>query len=506
MSHSRRDFLGSSLFAAGLWIMGGRHSHADHANPKPEWPSNPFLQGNFGPVHEEVAAEDFPVVGKIPSELDGMFVRNGPNPQFPPLGNYHWFDGDGMLHGVRIRDGKASYRNRYVRTEGWKEEKEAGKAVYYGLSDPPDLKRLAIGKQPFKNTANTALVWHNGKLLALWEGGPPHEIKVPSLDTVGLYQFGGKLKHAFTAHPKVDLRTGEMLCFGYNPVVKPYVLYSVVNAQGQIVRTTPIDTPKPVMMHDCAVTERHTLFLDLPETFDFSRIAKGEHPFAFEPANGARIGILPRHGEGKEIRWFDISVCFIFHTLNAYDEGDEVVLLACRYQDFPAAVGFFKTQATAKAAKADEILRSGKPILHRWRFNLKTGKSKEEALDDLVTEFPRINEGFMGRPTRYGYAAEEGGDMFGGLVKYDLAKGTRERHSHGQGRMGGEGVFVPRPDAKVEDEGWLVTYIHDAASGKSEMVIVDARDFTAAPVARVKLPARVPHGFHGTWIEGKELS
>jgi carotenoid cleavage dioxygenase len=274
MSHSRRDFLGSSLFAAGLWIMGGRHSHADATNPKPEWPKNPFLQGNFGPVHEEVTAEDLPVVGKIPSELDGMFVRNGPNPQFPPLGNYHWFDGDGMLHGVRIRDGKASYRNRYVRTDGWKEEKEASKAVYYGFLDPPDLKRLATGKPPFKNTANTALVWHNGKLLALWEGGPPHEIKVPSLDTIGPYQFGGKLKHAFTAHPKVDLTTREMLCFGYNPVAKPYVLYTVVNAQGQIVRTTPIDIPKPVMMHDCAVTQRHTLFLDLPEIFDFSQKRK----------------------------------------------------------------------------------------------------------------------------------------------------------------------------------------------------------------------------------------
>src|SRR5215212_4790103 len=234
--------------------------------------ANLFLQGNFSPVREEITADNLTVIGKLPPEMDGMFVRNGPNPQFPPIKNYHVFEGDGMLHGVHIREGRASYRNRYIRTPYWKAENAAGRALYGSFLDPPSvtallrlgrnwLKRLPL----MKNTANTALVYHDGRLLALWEGGEPHEIQVPGLDTVCPYTYSGGLKHQFTAHPKVDPATGEMLFFGYSPF-KPSVQYSVVNAQGQIISTTTIDVPRPVMMHDFAVTPRHTLFMDLPIT------------------------------------------------------------------------------------------------------------------------------------------------------------------------------------------------------------------------------------------------
>ncbi len=468
--------------------------------------SNPFLQGNFAPVREEVTADDLTVVGELPPELDGMFVRNGPNPQFPPIKNHHWFEGDGMLHGVRIRGGRASYRNRYIRTPYWKAENAAGRALYGSFLDPPGVKALlrmvrnGLKRLPLlKNTANTSLVCHDGRLLALWEGGEPHEIRVPDLDTVCPYTYGGRLKHQFTAHPKVDPATGEMLFFGYS-LFKPSVRYSVVNARGEIAATTTVDLPRPVMMHDFAVTPRHTLFMDLPITLSLKRMLRGRPLLKFEPELGARLGVMPRHGDGRDVRWFEVSPCFVFHTLNAYEDGDELVLLACRTEGFPDS--FFMPASAQNGHEA--LLGEFAPVMYRWRLNLKTGSVREEALDDVPTDFPRINEGLAGSQTRYGYTVniKEPDE----LLKYDFERGRSERHGHGKMRVGGEGVFVPRPDAKAEDDGWLVTYVHDEENGTSELVVIEARDFNAPPVARVLIPARVPYGFHGAWVPGELLS
>lgn len=484
MSVRRRDFLRTAALAGAA---GGRIIAAE----EPRKPSSPFLEGNYAPVREEITAERLEVVGAIPKELDGVFVRNGPNPQFAPMGKYHWFDGDGMLHGVRLRDGRASYRNRYVRTKGWTIEHEAGRAIWGGLNDPPDLTKLARGLEMFKNAANTALVWHDGRLLALWEGGEPYEVKVPGLETVGPYTFDGKLTHPFTAHPKIDHATGELLFFGYQPIA-PFLQYSVADADGVIVRTTPIELPRPVMMHDFAATEKHTLFLDLPATFSFGRLAKREPLLKFEPDLGARVGVLPRRGEGKDVKWFDIPACYVFHTLNAFDDGDSVVLLACRYPRLPDLA------TTGGPSKREDL-----PRLHRWRLDLAAGTAREEAVDDTPCEFPRVDDARLGRRTRFGYALEAASTA---LLKFDLDRGTTARHEFGPGRLGGEAVFVPRQDGRAEDDGWLVTFVFDGAKGSSELLLVDAADFTSPPVARVLLPQRVPFGFHGAWIDGQAIS
>ncbi len=481
MPPHRRHFLAASVLA-----LGDRLTHA--AAPKTS-PASPFLAGNYAPVREEIAADNLRVVGRLPSDLEGMFVRNGPNPQFEPRNAYHWFDGDGMLHGVLVRDGRASYRNRYVRTEGWQEERKASKALYDGLLGMPNLKKLARGKDGFKNSANTALIWHNGQLLALWEGGAPHAVRVPDLATLGRHTFGGKLKHACTAHPKIDPATGEMMFFGYQPV-RPYVQYSVANARGVLVRTTPIDVPRPVMMHDFAVTARHTIFMDLPVTFHFGRALRGRPAFAYEPQHGARFGVLPRHGKGSDVKWFASPACYVFHTLNACDDGDEVVLLASRMKAFPATI-------VPPDSMTDRQLEREGASLYRWRFNLKTGKVREGPVDDVAADFPRLHDGYLGRKARHGYLMRLKMD---GFLKYDLDRGTSEAHALGKGRFASEGVFVPRPGARREDDGWLVAYVYDAAAGKSEMVVIEAGDFRARPVARVLLPARVPYGFHGTWL------
>ncbi|MBD2525743.1 carotenoid oxygenase family protein [Nostoc sp. FACHB-133] len=451
---------------------------------------NPYLDRNFAPIHEEITTDKLPVIGELPLDLLGMFVRNGPNPQWTPIGQYHWFDGDGMLHGVQISNGVATYRNRYVQTAGWKKEREAGKALWSGLLEPP---RMDNPHGPRKNTANTALVWHAGQMLALNESGKPHAIKLPELETIGEYSYNGKLISAFTAHPKVDPVTGEMIFFGYSLFTPPYLQYSVVSAQGELLRTVPIDLPIGVMMHDFAITENYTIFMDLPLTFSAERSQRGEPVMMFERDRPSRFGILPRHGDNSNIRWFESPSCYVFHTLNAYEDGDEVVLIACRMSS--------TTVLISDDSQPDP--EGNIPRLYRWRFNLSTGTVREEMLDDVASEFPRVNENLLGRQTRYGYSnkmANSSLPLFEGIIKYDLNSGNSQTHEFGQGRYGGEAVFAPRPGAIAEDDGWLVTFVHNENSNTSELVVVNAQDVTAEPVARVIIPQRVPYGFHGAWV------
>jgi carotenoid cleavage dioxygenase len=371
---------------------------------------NPYLAGNFAPIHTELTVDELPVLGELPPELNGMFVRNGPNPQFSPLGLYHWFDGDGMLHGVHIQKGKASYRNRYIRTQGFGQEQQAGQALFGRLLEP--------SQAGFKNVANTALVWHCDRLLALWEGGEPHAIEVPSLETIGAYNFDRKLISPVTAHPKVDPLTGEMMFFGYSLLQPLYVKYSIVSPEGELLRTIPIDLSVGVMMHDFAITEHYTIFMDLPLTFRMERLQRGESAFAFERDRPSRFGILPRHGDNQMIRWFEAPSCYVFHTLNAYEAGDDIVLIACRMES-TSSLGV----SPGSHEGNNRQIQSDVPLLYRWQFNLKTGTVQEQALDDRSCEFPRINEEYLGRQTRYGYAGNSAPTVmpkFDGLLKFDL--------------------------------------------------------------------------------------
>jgi len=458
--------------------------------------TNPYLFGNFAPVSTEVQAENLKILGEIPPELNGMFVRNGPNPQFTPIGQYHWFDGDGMLHGVHIENGQATYRNRYIRTFGFEREKEAGKAIWSGLLEPPQMDN-PYG--PGKNTANTALVWHSGKFLAVWEGGEPHQIQLPSLDTVGTVNFDSKLTSAFTAHPKVDPVTGEMLFLGYSLMQQPFLQYGIVSPEGELVKLIPIELPVGVMMHDFAITEHYTIFLDFPFTFRPERMTQGQPIFLFEPETPSRFGILPRHGESSDIRWFDSPSCYSFHTLNAYESGDEVFLVACRMK-LSNALGI--TQENANSA-------GNTPYLYEWRFNLQTGVVQERSLGDLACEFPRINEKYLGRKNRYGYVGKlKLGEMslFDGLLKYDLETGKTEIHSFEPHCYGGEAVFVPHPQANSEDHGWLLTFVYHEDSEQSELIVLDAQNFTKPAIARIIMPQRVPYGFHGAWVDAEQFA
>lgn len=447
---------------------------------------SPFLAGNFAPVAEERDDLRLEVIGTLPPELRGTFLRNGPNPHYKPMKRYHWFDGDGMVHAVHVQDGVASYRNRFVHTRGYELEEKADQALYPSITEPPFKSKAPRGEARMKNAANTALLNHGGKLLALWEGGNPYEVRLPDLSTVGEYTFQGSLHHAFTAHPKVDPVTGELMTFGYRIERKPYVSYSVFNPDHTLRHTVPIDVPKPLMMHDFAITEHHSIFMDLPEVFDLWRVLRGHSPLVFEPRFGARLGVLPRHGKASELKWFEIEPCYVFHVLNAWEEGDEVVLTACRYPHFPE----FLDGESAATSKSNTFA-----YLHEWRLNLVTGKVTERPLDDRPSEFPQLNPQVTGRKARYGYWLGKGGTD---LVKFDLQTGKRLMRPM-PGRSS-EPQFVARPNAKAEDDGWVVSLAYNEATQKGELVVLDAGSFDSEPVARVLLPVRVPFGFHALWV------
>jgi carotenoid cleavage dioxygenase len=451
MEMNRRLFLKWGLLSAGFgkWEIFSRGLQAA--------PANPYLSGNYAPVTEELEAADLPVQGKLPPQLRGAFLRNGPNPLFPPT-PYHWFDGDGMVHAVILDNGKARYLNRLVRTEGLLKEKAAGHCLYGGLLAGP----------PFKNAANISIVWHHDRCLATWEGGLPHEIDPLTLKTLGVYSFGGKLSDAFTAHPKIDPVTNELIFFWYS-LNQPYLSYGVLSPQGKLIHLAALDLPRPVMMHDFAITRRHAVFLDLPLVF-------GKQGLKFQPELGARIGVLPRMGTAKQMRWFSIPSCWVYHTLNAYEEGDTVVLYGSRRKEWG------KSPA----------------VLYRWQLNLKTGAVSEGPLDDRRSEFPVVHPKFMGGKNRYGYLGLAGAEEFSGILRYDLQTGTSQTFSFGKDRFGGESIVVP--SGKGEDDAWLLNILYDKSSGKSEFVIFAAAHPEEGPVARVVLPRRVPYGLHGNWI------
>jgi carotenoid cleavage dioxygenase len=439
----------------------------------------PFhLQGNFAPVQDERTETTLEVEGAIPPELSGIYARNGANP--PSGHSEHWFLGAGMVHGVRLENGKAAwYRNRYVKTP---------------FLEDPDGQRISeegvIDRT--RSAANTHVLGHAGKILALEEGSFPYELD-RNLETVGCVDYDRRLTTAFSAHPHICPVTGEMLSFGYGQL-PPYLTYLRVSPDGKLVQSEEIEVPGPTMMHDFMITEQRALFMDLPVVFDLQAALAGTMPFKWSDDYGARIGIMPRTGTNADVRWFEIEPCYIFHAMNAWDEGEKVVYDVCRMSEVWREAG--------------EMAGDGTDVtLHRYTFDLATGNVKEETLDDRPMEFPRIAPQRVGLKNRFGFALAFGDTGSGGPpemaghYKFDLAKGTSQLHSAGPGRNPGEPVFVPAAGADPDsDEGYVMTFVYDGPSNKSELVIADASNFTAPPIARVKLPTRVPFGFHGSWI------
>ena len=438
-----------------------------------------FLRGNWRPMQAEREETNLQVQGSIPAKLSGVYLRTGPNPKSGQ--GAHWFLGDGMVHGIRLENGKAKwYRNRFLQTPDITEP----------LTDPSaGLGDLRRGK------GNTHVVAHNKKILCLEEAHWPWCIDA-DLNTAGCENYGGALTCSMTAHPKVCPTTGELLAFSYFNFSQPYLNYIRIGADGKLKQLEGIELPQMVMMHDFNITENYVVFMDLPLALDLDLLATGI-PFSFQRDCGARLGVMPRNGTANEVRWFEIDPCYVFHQVNAWDKNGVVTLYVSRQN---SAFG-------ADSGDYSEVAR-----LHRWQIDLNHGTVTEQLIDDRPADFGRVNDVLVGKESRYGYLMALDGEgnseepVYGPkLYQYDLANGNCAEHYLGEGTRGAEPVFVPATNASSEDEGWVLCLVHSETSGKSRLIIVDAQNFAAPPVATIELPFRVPYGAHGNWVADSEL-
>lgn len=432
-----------------------------------------FMRGNYAPVSDEVTLTELRVEGRIPDGLNGVYLRNGPNPP-PGKTPGHWFTGDGMLHGLKLGGGEAHwYRNRWVQT----------KALAGETSMRADFSRdYTVG------VANTHVVPHGGNIYALVESSLPMRVS-PELETLGVETFSGGLDFAFTAHPKICPLTGEMHAFGYG-YAPPFLVYHRIGADGVYLQREEIAVTGPTMIHDFAMTQNHVIFMDLPVVFDLEIALKGGMPYAFSDAYPARLGILKRGCPASQTRWISVQSGYAFHVANAFELPDGAIVI--------------------DVARYDELWRRGSTknfdASRLWRWTVPAGASSatETALDDLVLEFPRIDDRRAGLPHRFAYAPV-GRDFdhpteenFTALARYDLETGARAIRRFGDDVMMSEFVFAPKNAASDEGDGWLMGFVFDAARGVSDFHILDAATLETA--ARVVLPRRVPQGFHGSWV------
>eukprot|EP01094_Clydonella_sp_ATCC50884_P009123 TRINITY_DN18656_c0_g1_i1.p1 TRINITY_DN18656_c0_g1~~TRINITY_DN18656_c0_g1_i1.p1 ORF type:complete len:522 (+),score=198.22 TRINITY_DN18656_c0_g1_i1:143-1708(+) len=485
--------------------------------------SNKFLEGAYAPIEKELDAINLPVDGVIPPELHGEFVRNGPNPKYVPKGGYHWFDGDGMLHGVRMSRHGVNYVNRFVRTERFEVEAAAGRVVYPRLGQWRGVLGLfkvllyralqwcgAVRREHGDGTANTAVAFHDGRLLALVENDHPYALRILSdgaFETLGRYSYHGKLSHPFTAHPKVDGVTGELLFFGYQLDKKPYCQYTVVDAAGELQSTLDIGLTVPVMMHDFAITEHYSLFMNFPLEFRPQEMVRSGTVWHFNRQSTSQIGVVPRHAKDlSEMRWFEFKPCYGFHSINAWEEGDEIVLLFCRSDSI-------KLDHLGTEKDAVGLLEEERPYPHEFRMNLKTGECSESRLVDIAGEFPVVDWSLLGRRTEVCFMGTMACDStsmpsFDGVVKLDIStRGTASvlgQIKYGEHKFGGECQFVGARGG-AEGEGYLMTFVTDEQTLSSEFWVLDATTMDSNPIAVVKLPQRVPYGFHGIFVEEEKI-
>lgn len=475
----------------------------------PPLSDHPYTTGAWTPVFDEYNADDgLEVIGEIPTDIDGVYVRNSENPAFGSIGLYHPFDGDGMIHIMAFRDGKASYRNRFVRTKGLMAEIEAGRPLWAGIAgNPADSTRPGWGAhERIKDASSTDVVVHAGQILStFYQCGEGYRLDPYTLDQFGTE--GWVPLDGISAHPKVDEATGELLFFNYSTHA-PYMHYGVVGPDNRLKHYIPVELPGPRLPHDMAFTKNYSIIADLPLFWDPKVLAMGRHAARFYPEIPTRFAIIPRYGSPDEIRWFEADPTYVLHWMNAWEEGDEIVLDGYFQEDpapRPLQNQYNDPQLGQLMAYLDEA--SFKPKLHRWRFNLKTGETKESHLDDRLLEFGSFNQQYAGQKTRYLYSTytEPGWFLFNGLVKHDFETGKSQKLDLGEGRYGSETPFAPRIGAKDEDDGYLVSFVIDMKENRSECVLIDAKDIEAGPVCRIILPHRISSGTHATWADGPTI-
>ena len=457
--------------------------------------AHPYLSGHHAPVRFEADAPDLIVHGEVPADLEGVFYRNGPEPLYPPReGEYHWFDGDGMVYAFHIAGGRVAMRNRWVRTEKFELEKAAGKRLFGLLGNPMTADPAVQGKR--YNTGNTNVILHGGKLLALMEGSTAVALDPRGLETLGEHDYDGTITTTFSAHPKVDHATGELINIGAlinGPMGAAELRYDVIRADGSVRKAEIIPMPHMALMHTFLLTENWAVFPVTPIDVDPMRFIKGGPVTAWVNDRPTRIAVMPREGTAADVRWFDYEPRHMFHELNVWEEDGRIVA------DVAAADG---TALFPDETGARQTHRDTAQSLRRWTIDPVGGSLKEETLNDRDIQFPRPDDRLTTRKTRQAFAninlnsrdgRVEGMDA---VLRFDTVSGTEDIHHFGNGASAGEFVFAPRLGSTGEADGYAMTIVHPAGNGPSELAIFAAENIAAGPLARVEIPFRVPSGFH----------
>lgn len=452
---------------------------------------------NLAPIPFEADAPFLKITGELPRELNGTLYRNGPNPQFNVPGA-HWFVGDGMLHAFHLENGRASYRNRWVRTPKWQAEHDAGRALFggFGRKLPDAPADITVDGC----VANTNIIFHGGKLLALVESHLPTEIEPGTLNRLGYCDYKGAISGPFSAHPKIDPVTGEMVFFGYNAAgpLTPALSYGAVNSSGVVTRFERFEAPYASMVHDFIVTENHVLFPILPITGSMERAMRGKPPYAWEPGKGAYVGVMKRNGSANDLVWFRAENCYVFHVMNAWEDGNRIIADVMQYEEPPLFTH-------PDGSPTDEKKSSAR--LCRWSFDLagNTDSFTQTYLNDLTGEFPRIDDRRAGLRNSHGWHASTDPDVplagaLSGIVHVDGAGKRLGKYLLPAGDTISEPVFVERGSGAAEGDGWLLAAVWRARENRSDLAVFNATDVEAGPTALVHLGHRVPDGFHGNWV------
>lgn len=467
---------------------------------------NPYLSGAWEPTDTEwtATAPDLKIIGEIPRDLDGVYLRNGHNQVHAPIGKYHPFDGDSMVHAMRFQNGQAEYRNRWTRTTGFLAEQAAGESLWPGIIEPKKATRRGWGSiGAMKDNAGTDIIVHAGKaIVAMSQCSEPYRLDPFTLDTLGpdLNWARALGDRGISSHFQVDEHTGEMMFFNYGEKA-PHLNYGVVNARNELVHYEPIELPGARWPHDLGMTEHYCILHDLPMFFDQEQLRQGHHRLKFHRDVPARFGVIPRMGTNRDVRWFEGQPCYILHLANSYEKGDEVIMEGCiQTNPLPDLSGLPRQGYARMNALLD--MHGQETRMHRWCFNLRTGQTTEEDLDDEVTEFPMVNGRYKGRPYRYAYNGymTPGFWLLDGLKKYDLLTGRTQSWRAPKGCYLSETPFAPRVGSQEEDDGYLVSFMTNLQTKRAECVLFDAKDIVQGPVCRIVLPGHIPLGAHAYWM------
>jgi carotenoid cleavage dioxygenase-like enzyme len=480
------------------------------------FPDTLAFQGILKPLRFEGDIRDLEVEGEIPSQLNGTYHRVHPDQQFPPrFDNEQFFNGDGLVSVFRFRNGKVDFKQRYAQTDKFKLEREAGRALFGAYRNPLTDEEAVKGR--IRGTANTNVIVHAGKLLALKEDSPALVMDPLTLETEGYTNWNGKCtSQTFTAHPKIDPLTGNLIAFSYasKGLLTKDCTYMEISPTGELLREVWFETPYYCMMHDWGVTEDYACFHIVPSTSNWDRLQQNLPHFGFDTTLPVYLLVLPRKGDAKDIKIFKRPNLFCSHVANAFNDGTKI------YFDTPMAKNnMFPFFPDIHGAPFDRD--AAKSYVTRWTVDYASKGDEfesDERLSQVVSEFPRIDDRYATQqygnvwmpvmdPTMpfNGPSARASGLRLNKLGHLNVRTGEEKAWFCGPDSLIQEPCFIPRTPTAPEGDGYIVALVDDIVRNYSDLVMLDAQNVEAGPIARIKLPFRLRQGLHGNWADESKL-